>query len=93
MIEMGWIDESGEVSEAAAAFFKTPEQGCATSLWAATSPELESRGGEYCEDCDIAQLMDENSPRYFHVAPWACDDEAARKLWAATEAMVLAAEA
>lgn len=93
MVELGWIDESGEVSEAAAAFFKTPEQGAATSLWAATSAKLDGRGGEYCEDCNIAQIMNENSPRYFHVAPWACDDAAATRLWQMTEDMVLAAEA
>lgn len=91
MVELGWIDESGEVPEAVQSFFKTPEQGAATTLWAATSAQLEGRGGEYCEDCDIAQLVSEDSPRYFHVAPWACDDEAAARLWDETQAMVLSA--
>ena len=31
--------------------FKTPEQGAATSVWAATAPELEEHGGAYLEDC------------------------------------------
>lgn len=33
---------------------KTPEQGAATSVWCATSRQLEGLGGVYCEDCDIA---------------------------------------
>ncbi|MHA7873255.1 MAG: SDR family NAD(P)-dependent oxidoreductase, partial [Hyphococcus sp.] len=90
MIAAGWIDESGEVSEQAKPIFKSPEQGCATTLWCATSPHLTDRGGEYCEDCDIAQLADDNSPRYRHVAPWAADDDAAARLWALTEDMVSA---
>ena len=35
--------------------FKTPEQGAATQVWAATSPQLDGMGGVYCEDCDIAE--------------------------------------
>lgn len=90
MVALGWVDENGEPSEAAKAMFKTPDQGCSTTLWCATSAELADRGGEYCEDCDIAQLADEDSPRYFHVAPWAVDDEAAARLWNLTEEMVTA---
>ncbi len=91
MVALGWIDESGEVSKQAKAMFKTPDQGCTTTLWCATSAQLNDRGGEYCEDCDIAQLMDDNSPRYLHVAPWAADDDAATRLWVETEKMLTAA--
>ncbi len=91
MMALGWVDENGEVPEALRAFFKTPEQGCSTTLWCATSDKLRDRGGEYCEDCDIAQLVTETSPRYFHVAPWAADDADALRLWKETEEMVLAA--
>ena len=38
--------------------FKTPEQGAATTVWAATSPQLDGLGGVYCEDCDIAEVND-----------------------------------
>lgn len=41
--------------------FKTPEQGAATAVWAATSPLLVDHGGAYLVDCDVA--------------PWAADDE------------------
>ena len=90
MVALGWVDENGELSESAKAMFKTPEQGCATTLWCATRSQLADRGGEYCEDCDIAQLASEDSPRYFHVAPWAVDEEAAARLWDLTEEMVTA---
>ena len=33
---------------------KTTEQGAATSVWCATSPQLDGMGGVYCEDVDIA---------------------------------------
>jgi NAD(P)-dependent dehydrogenase (short-subunit alcohol dehydrogenase family) len=87
MVALGWLDEKGELSEQAKAMFKTPEQGCATTLWCATSEKLNDKGGEYCEDCDIAVLMNEDTPRYFGVAPWATDDEAAARLWDVTEEM------
>ena len=91
MVALGWIDENGEVAEAARSFFKTPEQGCSTTLWCATSPLLAERGGEYCENCDIAELGGEGAPRYAQVAPWAADNEAAERLWLATEDMLNAA--
>jgi NAD(P)-dependent dehydrogenase (short-subunit alcohol dehydrogenase family) len=53
MIAAGWIDEDGN---AAMPIFKTPEQGAATQVWAATSPTLTGMGGVYCADCDIAEV-------------------------------------
>ena len=41
----------------------------------------------------IASVAGKDTPRWSGVAPWAVDDEAAKRLWAATEAMVLSAEA
>ena len=84
MQALGWTDENGNLSEQAAAMFKSTSQGCTTTLWAATSPELENLGGVYCEDCDVADLATEESPRYFCVADWACDDDNARRLWQVT---------
>ncbi len=80
MMAMGWIDENGEIPEAAKPFFKTPSQGAATSLWAATSPALNDKGGVYCEDCDIANIMTEASV-FCDVAPHACDIASAQRLW------------
>lgn len=85
MQALGWLNEDGELSDLARQLFKTPSQGCSTTLWAATSPALESYGGQYCEDCDIADLATEDSPRFRDVASWAADDEAAMQLWDVSE--------
>ncbi|HKU32081.1 MAG TPA: SDR family NAD(P)-dependent oxidoreductase [Arthrobacter sp.] len=79
MVAAGWMDAEGNVREG----FKTPEQGAATSTWAATSPALEGKGGVYCEDCDIAKPTDPESPlaRYQGVDAHAIDPEAAARLW------------
>lgn len=85
MIALGWIDETGGVSEAARPFFKTTSQGAATSLWCATSARLNGLGGLYCEDCDVAELAGENEPRHRTVRPYAVSSEGAERLWALTE--------
>ncbi|SNT43476.1 NAD(P)-dependent dehydrogenase, short-chain alcohol dehydrogenase family [Actinomadura meyerae] len=78
-IDRGWVDEHGNVI---GADFKTPSQGAATGLWAATSPLLNGRGGLYLEDCDVARVstpeqpMDDEGVRAYAIAP----DSAAR-LW------------
>lgn len=82
MIAMGWMDEDGNVNDR----FKTPEQGAATSIWAATSPDLAGLGGVYCEDCDIARVWSPDV-RFVGVKPWAIDPDAADALWEASEAM------
>lgn len=89
-IAMGWLDEDGEPSALAKMGFKTPAQGCSTSLWAATSPKLEGKPGVYCEDCDIAKPSDPDNPmaRYMGVEAWACDDESAEKLWTISEKLL-----
>jgi NAD(P)-dependent dehydrogenase (short-subunit alcohol dehydrogenase family) len=90
MIALGWLDESGEPSEMAKQGFKNPEQGCATTLWAATSPLLEGKAGVYCEDCDIAVPTDPDSPwaRYMGVNAHACDDAQAERLWTLSEELL-----
>ena len=87
-IQLGWLDEDGNPSEIAQAHFKTPSQGCTTTLWAATSPMLAERGGLYCEDCDVAQLVDPATSPMFGVAPHAVDPDDAERLWAISEAML-----
>lgn len=64
--------------------FKQVPQGAATSVWAATAPELEGKGGVYCEDCGIAEPI--RSPdASCGVMPWALDREAAKQLIALSE--------
>jgi NAD(P)-dependent dehydrogenase (short-subunit alcohol dehydrogenase family) len=89
-VRLGWINEDGTPSELAKAGFKSTEQGCATTLWAATSPALADKPGVYCEDCDIAAPTDPSSPfaRYRGVEAHACDDDAAERLWAVSEEML-----
>ena len=88
MQALGWTDADGNLSEQAAAVFKTPSQGCTTTLWAASSPQLVGRGGLYCEDCDVANLATEESLPYFDVAPWAVDADSAMRLWDLSEEML-----
>ncbi len=67
--------------------FKTVEAGAATSVFAATAPELEGRGGLYLEDCHVAALNDaENATdgvRSYALAP-----DNARRLWEVSERLV-----
>jgi NAD(P)-dependent dehydrogenase (short-subunit alcohol dehydrogenase family) len=62
--------------------FKTIEQGAATTIWCATSPQLEGLGGVYCENCDIAQVKTEGDDG---VRPYAIDPEIAQRLWVWSE--------
>lgn len=66
---------------------KTIPQGAATSVWCATSPALEGKGGVYCENADIAAIspLDQSAPG--GVRPFAVDPELAERLWTLTEQM------
>ena len=88
MVALGWMKEDGSPSDLAKNFFKTPSQGASTTLWCATSHQLNDIGGVFCEDCDIAKRkkdVDESMQRYFGVADWAIDSDEASKLWELTE--------
>ena len=89
-VALGWLNEDGSPSDLAKMGFKTPAQGCSTTLWAATSPKLDGKPGVYCEDCDIAAPTDTESPmaRYSGVDAHACDDEHAEKLWVISEKLL-----
>ena len=89
-VMLGWRNADGGPSELAKGGFKTPEQGCSTSLWAATSPLLAGKTGVYCEDCEVAAPTDPASPmaRYSGADAHICDDEAAERLWAISIAML-----
>ena len=65
---------------------KTPQQGAATSVWCATSPQLNGMGGVYCQDCDIAPaLPTDDSTEMRGVRPRATDPVAAGRLWQLSE--------
>jgi NAD(P)-dependent dehydrogenase (short-subunit alcohol dehydrogenase family) len=63
--------------------FKTVEQGAATSVLVATSPQLEGIGGRYFEDCNQAEVLDPETPdtSTSGVAAYALDPGNARRLW------------
>ena len=82
-VAMGWFKPDGTLAD----IFKSVEQGAATSIWCAASPLLESKGGVYCEDCDIAAAWSEGMPRYSGVRAWAVDPAQAQRLWTMSEAM------
>ena len=66
------LDEAGRPIVDPERGMKTLEQGAATSVWCATSPQLNGMGGVYCEDCDVA-VANEQSVGRKGVSPWACD--------------------
>lgn len=84
-VHLGWVDETGAV---VGKDFKSPSQGAATGLWAATTPLLHGRGGLYLQDCNIAPIagphdsMDDGG-----VQPYAIDPPAARHLWRISSAI------
>ncbi|MEU5041974.1 SDR family NAD(P)-dependent oxidoreductase [Streptomyces griseorubiginosus] len=78
MVERGWIDEQGNALNPSG--FKSPEQGAATQVWAATSPQLDGMGGVYLEDCDIAEPAVDGD-QSGGVRAWATDPEQAARLW------------
>ncbi|MEU1669481.1 SDR family NAD(P)-dependent oxidoreductase [Streptomyces sparsogenes] len=76
-LAQGWITPDGKPAEG----FKTPAQGAATAVWAATSPLLDGHGGAYCQDCDIAEPATTDDMLIGGVKPWAVDPESAARLW------------
>lgn len=77
MVAAGWIDTKGNAIDPS---FKTPQQGAATQVWAATSPQLEGLGGLYCADCDVAVISDDGAET--SVRAYAVDPDEAARLWA-----------
>ena len=65
---------------------KSTEQGSATSVWAATSPELEGRGGLYLEDCHIGEAAAPGEDG--GVEAYAVDSAIADRLWTLSEELV-----
>ena len=66
--------------------FKTLEQGAATTLWAATTPDLALEGGQYLEDCHIAPPAESGGSS--GVESYAVDPAMAEKLWLLSEDLV-----
>lgn len=69
--------------------FKSPEQGAATSVYAAVDKDLEGQGGYYLEDCGVSKPVKKGwgliDPGY---VAWAYDEEKAKQLWEISDQMV-----
>jgi len=89
--ELGLIDAAGNIRPEVLASLKTIPQGAATQVWCATSPMLDSIGGVYCEDCDIAVLDSgdghghDEVPGSGGVKLYSLDEANAKRLWTLTE--------
>jgi NAD(P)-dependent dehydrogenase (short-subunit alcohol dehydrogenase family) len=90
----GFLDDNGEPVIDPSRGLKTPEQGAATQVWCATSPQLDDLGGLYCEDVDVAAVHSDEqpdtgvlavTPGAFGVLPYAIDPDSARRLWKLSE--------
>jgi NAD(P)-dependent dehydrogenase (short-subunit alcohol dehydrogenase family) len=94
----GLIDESGRPVIDPGSGKKTPQQGAATIVFAATSPLLAGIGGVYLKDNDISPLDDAADPnaqgadliRSQNVVPHSIDPDAARRLWEISEQLIKA---
>jgi NAD(P)-dependent dehydrogenase (short-subunit alcohol dehydrogenase family) len=81
------INETQEAAGGVPFRYKTIPQGAATSVWAAIVAAPEDVGGNYCEDCHVAGIVEGEGLRG-GVRPYALDAEHARALWAKSEEMV-----
>jgi hypothetical protein len=79
-----WI-AAVETARKVPAGFMSVAEGAATRACCATSPQLEDRGGVYCEDRDIAIAVPAEHPEPRGVRPWARDPEVRERLWRASE--------
>lgn len=91
----GLIDESGSPIIDPEHGKKTPAQGAATIVFAATSPSLAEIGGVYLKDSDVAPLDDEQRPVTAENVPseaasHSVDPELAQRLWALSEQLLAA---
>nr|WP_281372960.1 SDR family NAD(P)-dependent oxidoreductase [Kineococcus aurantiacus] len=91
--EQGLLDAGGRPVIDPARGKKTPEQGAATVVFAATSPLLADVGGVYLKDNDVAPVDDEVRELTADVIPSdatsaALDPATAQRLWGFSERLV-----
>ncbi|WP_274648455.1 oxidoreductase [Paenibacillus humicola] len=84
---MGALNERGErVFAEYNNELKTIEEGAATSVWCAVHPQLDGKGGVYCENVDIAAIT--NTPHTPGVFEWAVNEADAERLWTLSEQLI-----
>jgi len=87
----GWIDQlNAQAAERGEPpiEWKTIPQGAATSVWAGVVAPVDEVGGLYCEDCHVAELVEDASQIRAGVRSYALDPARAQALWALSETMV-----
>jgi len=82
------INEEAKKRGQAAFSFKSIPQGAATSVWAGVVGPAEAVGGRFCEDCHVAEIVDNADMSRGGVRPYALDPERAKALWVKSEDMV-----
>ena len=63
MIADGKISADGQANVDLSKDMKSAEQGAATSVWCAVSPDLDGYSGQYCEDVNISPLLPLETPK------------------------------
>jgi NAD(P)-dependent dehydrogenase (short-subunit alcohol dehydrogenase family) len=83
------IEALGDRKDATVAAYdwKTVPQGAATSVWAGCVAPADKMGASYCEDCHVAEVIDDPAAKT-GVRSYALDPERAKALWARGEEMV-----
>lgn len=92
--QMGTHDADGNLYPEVARKLKTIPQGAATTVWCATSPQLEGLGGLYCENAEVAEIDNGDIEHRYDepltlrgVQPYSIDPDNARRLWTLSEEM------
>ncbi|MCR6639897.1 MAG: SDR family NAD(P)-dependent oxidoreductase [Sporocytophaga sp.] len=83
-VKMGFCDEKGNLFPEVAASLKSIPQGASTTIWCATSPQLNNIGGVFCEDTEIAELAMETQIST-GVKAYSLEEDSAKSLWKLSE--------
>ena len=67
---------------------KSPEQGAATTVYAAVGKEWEGKGGKYLEDCGVAGLCESDDSLALGHAKHAYNPDGEKRLWQDSGKMV-----
>jgi NAD(P)-dependent dehydrogenase (short-subunit alcohol dehydrogenase family) len=81
------VNAANSASGKPAFIWKTIPQGAATSVWTGVVASADEVGGRYCEDCHVAEFVDDTTTNH-GVRSYALDPEHAKALWAKSEEMV-----
>jgi len=85
--KMGFVDSDGTILPEIASRLKTIPQGAATTVWCATSSLLNTVGGVYCEDADVARLVND-TVGISGVESYSLDQDSAWRLWNLSQEMI-----